>query len=222
MPITAIISITTSPKSPPPEQLIQLLTQALKPFSRTVALSIGVKIQDPNTIQITSSWPSFNITAALASSTGFLDFKKAIETSTDAKFSFSTTLTALEAHTSTAMPFSLTTPPLMEWVKTSFPAQTASQEFRQTIEKDFAQFEDSFRDRVQGSVSPGEMGLATGWTEERDGDVGFVVARGWRGMEHFDAACQTEVFKRNIGILVGWGAKFELWHVEQRGNGGEA
>jgi hypothetical protein len=41
-------------------------------------------------------------------------------------------------------------------------------------------------------------------------------------MQHFDAACQTEVFKRNIGILIGWGAKFELWHVEQRGSGGEA
>jgi hypothetical protein len=222
MPIAAIISITTSPNSPPPGQLIHLLTQALKPFSQSVTLSIGTKTQDPNTIQITSSWPSFDTTAALASSTDFLDFKKAIETSTDATSSLLTTLTTLKAHTSTATPFNLTTPPLMEWVKTSFPAQTATSEFKETIEKDFARFEDSFRDRVQGSVSPGEMGLATGWTEERDGDVGFVVARGWRGMQHFDAACQTEVFKRNIGILIGWGAKFELWHVEQRGSGGEA
>lgn len=110
----------------------------------------------------------------------------------------------------------------MEWVKTKFPAQTASPEFREAIEKDFKRFEDSFRERVEGSVSPGEMGLATGWTEEQDGHVGFVVARGWRGMGEFDAACQTEVFKGNIGILMGWGAEFELWHVEQEGVGGEA
>ncbi|OSS43600.1 hypothetical protein B5807_11802 [Epicoccum nigrum] len=222
MPITAIISITTSPKSTPPGRLIHLLTQALKPFSRLVALSIGTQTQDPNTIQITSSWPSVDTTAALASSTDFLDFSKAIEMSADATLSFTTTLTVLEAHTSTAIPFSLTAPPLMEWVKTSFSAQTAGPEFRETIEKDFARFEDSYRGRVRESVSRGEMGLATGWTEERDGEVGFVVARGWQGMEHFDAACQTEAFKRNIGILIGWGAKFELWHVEQGVSHGEA
>ena len=219
MTITAIISITTSPQSPPPEQLIHLLTQALKPFSRTIPLSIGTRTQDPNTIQITGSWP-FDTTAALASSADFLDFKKAIESSTDAITSGSTTFTALEAHSSTATPFRLTAPPLIEWVKTSFPARTASPEFKETIEKDFARFEDIYRNSARGSISPGEMGLATGWTEERDGNIGFVVARGWRGMEHFDAACQTEAFERNIGILMGWGAEFELWHVQQEEIGG--
>lgn len=222
MPITVIISITTSPEPSPHDQLIHQLTQALKPFSQTLALSIGTKTQHPNTVQITSSWLSFDTTAALASSADFLNFKKAIGTSTNATFSLSTTFIALKPHASTATPFSLTAPPLMEWVKTSFPAQTASPEFREAIEKDFARFEESFRGRVHGSVSPGEMGLATGWAEEQDGKVGFVVARGWRRMGHFDEACQTEAFKRDIGILMGWGAEFELWHVEQKGIGGEA
>ena len=68
----------------------------------------------------------------------------------------------------------------------------------------------------------GEVGLATGWTEEHDGVRGFLVVRGWMGMDRFEEAVGTEVWREGIPILLGWGKPFELWHVERRGGGNGA
>lgn len=56
----------------------------------------------------------------------------------------------------------------------------------------------------------GELGLATGWAEEKDGVRAFVVVRGWTGMERFREAVESEEFKGSIGIVMGWGVSFEL------------
>jgi hypothetical protein len=67
----------------------------------------------------------------------------------------------------------------------------------------------------------GEIFLSTGWSEEWVDEHGekvrsFVVARGWEGMEWFERAVGTEEFKGSVGILIGWGVRFELWHVETK------
>lgn len=61
----------------------------------------------------------------------------------------------------------------------------------------------------------GEKFLATGWAEEHVGAAGekvksWLVMRGWEGMKWFEKAIKTEEFGEGVGILMGWGAKYDL------------
>ena len=205
MTVTAITSFTTST---PVDEAVQKLTQALQSSNSNTRFVIGTKIQDPSTIQITSEWPTVDSPADLQASPAFQSFTEATKSST------SSPLTTILAHLNTS-PFKAGHPPIIEFVKTDFPAAELTPEFQESINSDFARFEAIYRKRGTQEET-GEVGLATGWTEEQDGVRGFFVVRGWTGMERFEEAVGTEVWKEGIPILLGWGRPFSLWHIERR------
>ncbi|KAF3004402.1 hypothetical protein E8E13_010202 [Curvularia kusanoi] len=153
MPTTALITLTTSPSSTPPEHTINSLLKALTPFKQTTPFTIGTKTPSQNIYQITSSWPTSTPTT-LRSSPSFLAFKSAIESAIPLSSDPETLFTSLDTHSSNGdQAFDFTTPPLIEWVITSFPASSATESFKASIEADFARFEESYRAREEGRIA---------------------------------------------------------------------
>jgi hypothetical protein len=205
MTVTAITSFTTST---PIDETVHKLTQTLQSSNSNTRFVIGTKIQEPSTIQITSEWPTVKSPADLQASSAYQSFTEAIQSST------SSPLTTTIAHLDTS-PFKAGHPPIVEFVKTDFPTAEVTPELQERINSDFARFESIYRKRGTQEET-GEVGLATGWTEEQDGVTGFFVVRGWTGMGKFEEALGTEVWKEGIPILLGWGKPFSLWHVERK------
>jgi hypothetical protein len=203
MVVTTIISFTTSV---PTDNTISQLNKALHASPSHPQFTAGTKVQDPTTIQITAEWPSVQAPSDLTTSTSFHAFEKAIS---DIAPSFKTTIVNLNDSV-----FVAHSPPLVEFVHCSFPA-SSEPDFQAKIEDDFARFESIFR-RRGSQEKVGDIGLATGWAEEKDGVRAFVVVRGWSGMSRFEDAVQSEEFKEGIPILMAWGVPFELWHVERK------
>lgn len=166
---------------------------------------IGTKVSRPTTVQVTTEWPSVQSTSALQSSPAFTALLAFL---TEAQYS-PTTVTA----TLSASPFSPTTAPILEWVKTDFPSPLSAEK-QKGIEDDFARFETIYR--KQGTMEDvGEVSLSHGWSEEhKDGNgekvKSWLVARGWKDMTCFVKAMESEAFKEGIPILLGWGAPFTL------------
>ncbi|KAJ4334274.1 hypothetical protein N0V95_009212 [Ascochyta clinopodiicola] len=214
MAVTAIISLTASA---PTAITIERLMVALKPFSGFACFIVGTKVQEPTTIQITSEWPRFHTAAELSSSTEFKSFTEAIRALVP--FPITIILTSLDASL-----FADSAPPLVEYVKTDFPAELATPDLQKQVEEDFARFERIYRKRGTAS-EVGEIGLSVGWAEElvlrasdkAEGRVkSFLVIRGWEDMSRFEESVHTELFKECIPILLSWGAPFDLWHIERK------
>ncbi|KAJ4383936.1 hypothetical protein N0V86_000779 [Didymella sp. IMI 355093] len=206
MVVTAIHSFTASALTDTTEQL----SKAVNTIAEHPQFVIGTKVQDPTTIQITSEWPLIQAPSDLTDSTSFQAFNNTISSIA------SSPLTIIVASLDKSI-FAAGTPPLIEFVHCSFPG-SSSPEFRSKIDGDFARFESILR-RRGAPEELGELGLATGWAEEKDGVRGFVVVRGWAEMEKFEEAVQTEEFKEAIPILMGWDVPFELWHIEKKSGG---
>ena len=204
MVITTITSFTTPV---PADNIISELTKALKALPSHPQFTLGTKVQDPTTIQITAEWPSIQAPNDLATSPAYQALTNTISTISP---------TPLQATIATlnASVFAAGNPPLVEFVQSYFPASSPP-DFLAKIEGDFARFEAMYRRRGSPDAC-GEIGLATGWAEEKDGARAFVVVRGWREMGQFEAALATEEFGEGIGILMGWEVPFELWHVERK------
>lgn len=205
MAVIVIISFTTSS---PTDRALSKLSQGLQIPDERSQFVIGTKAQDPSTIQITSEWPSIQAPSDLTNSPAYQAFVEKIS-------SFISSPLAITVAVLDKSIFATGSPPLIEYVHSSFPS-SSTPEFRSKIEEDFARFEAIYR-RRGASDDVGETGLAIGWAEEKDGFTGFVVVRGWTSMDRFEESVQSEEFKEGIPILMGWGAPFELWHVERKG-----
>ncbi|OAL06299.1 hypothetical protein IQ06DRAFT_77689 [Phaeosphaeriaceae sp. SRC1lsM3a] len=202
----AIIAITTLAASGNTALDIAELEKILS--SSSARFVFGTKVQDRNIIQITSEWSNATSANELASSPEYESFYHQMQQLG------ATTILATMDHS----PFINGSAPLIEYVKSDFPASSAPA-FKAQIEADFARFESLYRKRGD-LVSTGEVFLSAGWTEEQtkgdDKVTSWLVVRGWNNMERFEESIQTEVFKEAIPILMGWGAPFELYHVERR------
>ncbi|KAH7396996.1 hypothetical protein DE146DRAFT_62308 [Phaeosphaeria sp. MPI-PUGE-AT-0046c] len=202
----AIITITSLATSGTTASKIQELEKILSSFS--VRFVIGTKVQDPNTIQITSEWSKATSFSELASFPDFASFQSQMHDLG------ATTFSANMDHS----PFENGSAPLIEYVKSDFPA-SSTRDFKMQIETGFARFETLYRKRGDFQ-STGEVFLSVGWTEEhlkgQDKITSFLVVRGWVDMSRFEESIQTEVFKEAIPILMGWGAPFDLYHVERK------
>ncbi|KAF3047827.1 hypothetical protein E8E11_008800 [Didymella keratinophila] len=207
MVVTTLISFTTSA---PTDNTISQLIKALNTLPSHPKYTLGTKVQDPTTIQITAEWPSLQAPSDLTTSTSFQAFEQAINAITSSPLN--TTIVNLDTSI-----FTSANPPLTEFVTSFFPF-TSSPEFKSKIHSDFARFETIYRRRGSPDAC-GEIGLATGWAEEKDGVSAFVVVRGWSAMGRFEESLRTEEFKEGIPILMGWGVPFDLWHVERRAGG---
>lgn len=204
MVVTTIISFTASA---PSDSIISRLSKALNASESQARFTIGTKVQDPTTIQITAEWPSLQAANDLTINPEYQAFVQTISDTTSSHLK--TTVVTLSNPI-----FAAGSPPLTEFVHSSFPS-SSTREFQAKIEDDFARFETIYRRR--GSLDDcGEIGLATGWAEEKDGVRAFVVVRGWSEMRRFEESLQSEMFKEGIPILMRWGAPFELWHVERK------
>jgi hypothetical protein len=202
----ATIAITSFVNSISEDEAVQRLTQALESFHKSVRFFIGTKVQEPTTIQITSEWPATQSLADLRVSAAFQAFENAIYSAAPSEV---TTITAwLDVS-----PFASRHSPLVEFVKTDFPAAEMTPALEERVKSDFARFEAIYRKRGAPEVL-GEGELAIGWTEEQDGIRAFLVIRGWTGMDRFDEAVDSGPFKEGIPILMGWGKPFSLWHVK--------
>ncbi|KAF2632892.1 hypothetical protein BU25DRAFT_406198 [Macroventuria anomochaeta] len=205
MAVIAIISFTAFAAT---DTTVETLNQTLKASDGTTRFVIGSKVQEPNTIQITSEWPSIRCPTDLTTSPAFVSFTDAIRSATSS--TLTTILTTLDKS-----PFANGAAPIVEYVKSDFLAKDVTPDFERNIEDDFARFETIYRKR--GTIKEtGEVGLATGWVEEQDGMRSFLVVRGWTAMERFEESLQTEVFKECIPILMSWSAPFKMWHVERK------
>ncbi|KAF3045681.1 hypothetical protein E8E12_011186 [Didymella heteroderae] len=202
-----IMTITSFATSLPTDSTISQLGKAINILSSHPQFTIGTKVQDPTTIQITAEWPSIQSPSDLITSSAYQAFTTAI--SGLASSHLETAVVKLNKSI-----FAAGNPPLIEFVKSDFPSSSIP-ELQTKIEDDFARFEAIYCRR--GSLDErGEIGLATGWAEEKDGVRAFVVVRGWREMQRFEKSLQSEEFKEGIPILMGWGIPFELWHVDEK------
>jgi hypothetical protein len=199
MAVTAIICFNTSA---PVDSTITNLVQALKTLDDTTKFVIGIKVQDSTAIQITSEWSCFHSAAATSSSLAFRSF-------TEIACRFASSPPSIILASLDQSPFAHSTPPIMEYVKSDFPAETVTPEFQKSIEDDFERFERLYRNRGTQDET-GEIGLATGWAEEQDGVKSFLVLRGWIGMRSFEEAVGSDAFKECIPILMGWKVPFNL------------
>lgn len=208
MVVASIIEFTASA---PTDTTIEQLTHILSALDEPTQYVVGVKIQDPTTIQISSEWHISQSATDTSTSSDFQSFIKAV--SNLAALPVSVTLVSLDKS-----PFANGTPPLLEYVKNDFPAESVTPEFQKQIEMDFARFEAIFRRRGTAEET-GEVGLSIGWTAEQNHVRSFLVMRGWKSMDRFEAAVQSDVFKECIHILIGWGAPFKLVsnRVKRRG-----
>jgi hypothetical protein len=207
MAVIALITLTTTS---PIDTILPTLQNHLK--GSTAHFSIGTKLYEPTSVQITTEWPLIHSASALSS---FPNFKSLLDNISLAGYSPTTVVVTLDKS-----PFQPTTAPIIEWVKTDAPS-SLSAEKQKRIEDDFARFESIYRKRGAMS-SVGEVSLSVGWSEDhlatdKDGKEGMVkswiVARGWRDMKFFEEAVKSETFKECIPILMGWGLPFELVSV---------
>jgi hypothetical protein len=210
MTVIAIISITASE---PVDATVQKLSQALKALKVPARFVVGSKLQDSSIIQVTSEWTEAQSTSDLEASTAFASFADTVNSFNNSSPSPVTVLATLDQS-----PFSKGAAPIIEYVKTDFSTSTATPAYQTQIEADFARFEQVYRKRGDPQ-SVGEVGLATGWSQEHDAVKedgskerirSFVVARGWQSMGDFEKAIQTEIFKEAVPILMGWTAPFQL------------
>jgi len=199
MAVASIISFTASA---PSDTIIKELTQTLHPLDGSARYFVGTAVQEPTTIQITSEWPAFSTTTDLSSSSTFRSFIEVIHSLTPTPITI--VITSLNKSL-----FAHSISPLVEYVKTDFPAQSVTPEFQKQVEADFARFESIYRKRGTADES-GEGDLSVGWTEEQNNVRSFLVVRGWENMGRFEEAVQSEVFKQCIPILLEWGAPFKL------------
>jgi hypothetical protein len=189
MALTAIITLT--PSSSVDNTIRELQTILDSSATRFV---IGTHVQDPTTIQLTCEWPENAAKSLLPHFNAF-----------------SPTITLANLSQS---PFPSLPPPVIEYVKTDFPAPSCTPAFQSSIEADFARFEDILRKR--GSMQAcGEVFLTTGWTTDAHGKEGeetnsFMVVRGWEGMQRFEEAVSTKEFGEAVPILLGWGVPYKL------------
>jgi hypothetical protein len=203
----AVIALITLTPSSPVDTTLLILQNHLQ--ASGARFSIGTKISEPNTIQITTEWSLIQSASALSSSP---TFKSLLDSISSADYSPTTIVATLDKS-----PFLPTTAPIIEWVKVDAPSPLSAEKQKQ-MEDDFARFESIYRKRGAMS-SVGEVSLSVGWSEDhlitdKDGKEGMVkswiVARGWQDMKFFEEAVKSEEFKECIPILMGWGLPFDL------------
>ncbi|KAH4923604.1 hypothetical protein HBI79_169700 [Parastagonospora nodorum] len=204
-----VIALISLPPSSTVDVTIAHLEILLK--ATNTPFTIGTKVQDPSIIQITTQYPSLPSTSALSSHPPYTSLVSSLTP-------YNPSITTVTLDTS------ILPAPLVEFVKSDFPTPLSPSRQAQ-IESDFARFESLYRGR--GSMADvGEISLSMGWSEPHPNAQGvavksWVVARGWQGMPFFEKAVASEEFKGCIGILMGWGAEFELWHVGTKVAAGE-
>jgi hypothetical protein len=209
MAVIALITLTTSSLI---DTILPTILNHLK--TSTAHFTIGTKLSEPTTIQITTEWPLVHSASALSS---FPNFKSLLDNISLAGYSPTTVVVTLDKS-----PFQPTTAPIIEWVRTDAPSSLPTEK-QKRIEDDFARFESIYRKR--GAISSvGEFSLSVGWSEDHfatdeDGKESMVkswiVARGWQDMKFFEEAVKSEEFKECIPILIGWRLPFELVSVSE-------
>lgn len=192
------IQITTVQTNGITEDTIKETAQA---FASTAPgrFVVGTQIQDGNTLQITSDWPSSTTLSASDSTIG------AHGQQTN-KF-----------HVALDRPVfgkeSLAESNVIEFAQSWFPVSQATPEFQKKIDDDFERFDEIFRTNV-----PGNLGFAKGWVQEElehqnikgEKTKSFIIIRGWEKMSQFEDSVQTENFQSAIKILYAWNAPFKM------------
>lgn len=157
-------------------------------------IAIGMQIQDPDILQLTTSDES-----SIEDNSAFKGLRsicgEPLET-------YRTDL-----NSPLFGPEGPATAPIVEYVASSFPVSRLTPEYTQQIEADFEEFFKACK-----SVCRGDIGIAWGWsTREQDhvDDAGektrpFIVVRGWEKMADFEHQVAQPEFKEVIPILMAW------------------
>jgi hypothetical protein len=195
LPNMAVIAIISLSSSEPINTTLSKLEKLLK--ASDSRFTIGTKVQDPDTVQITTEWPTIDSTSALKLSSAFKSLLSSLTL-----YNPTTIFATLDESPEPA--------PLIEYVKVDLSLSVDEKK----LESDFARFEAIYRTR--GTMhETGEVSLSHGWSEEYEDGKGekiksWIVARGWRDMKFFEEAIASEEFKECVPILMGWDAPFAL------------
>lgn len=211
MTITQIIQLQ-QPSASAAETQAQTALKALKGTKAPENYVPGTHIQDERKLQLTSEWHDSKAEATPAAN----EYRNTV---------LSTLGTPEKMFhvnfTSGTSVFGKTGPmasPVVEFVKIYFAASRATSEFCAKIEKDFNAFDEKCL-----LVAQGNGGLAYGWVleeQEHESFKGekarcFIVVRGWQSMQCFEGLLKTQEYKVAMGIVLGWEAPAEMWHVQR-------
>lgn len=212
----AVIAIThiQAPQSQT-NDTIQQAVQSVRELSPR-HFTIGTRVQDNRTVQITSEWAA-----------GSPDDTDSPSPSPSMGRSFNV---ALNRSAFSSDGPATATANVVEFAQSYFPASRITPEFQRQIEGDFLRFEE-----ICSGAAEGNLGLAFGWVleEQEHGEVVgekakcFLVVRGWESMDAFEWLVGSEAYREAVQILFAWGVPFEMvsfrsfckWQNRKRANG---
>lgn len=191
------------------DNIMRNAANALEGVNSTQHLALGTRVQDKDTIQITSEWDDIQDYVMLKATPEYSSFINGVRGpcgKPDDIFHVSLDRSAFG-------PNGPATAQVIEFVQNFFPASRVTADFQKAVEKDFIRFDSIYKKGAKGNLD-----WASGWVLEEqehesiEGEKAkcFFIMRGWESMDDFEKSVQNDAYKEAIPILFAWNAPWKM------------